>query len=317
MRSPNSVVNPVVNSVTLRVPATTANIGPGFDCLGAALSLYNQFRFTPQDADRPVVIRVSGRDAERVSTDEADNLVYQAFCHLYGELHQPVPSVAIEVEMAVPLARGLGSSATAIVGGLVGANLLAGQPFGLEAIARFAMALEGHPDNVVPALMGGCRLAASGVERDWEICPLTWHPEVVPVVAIPDFELSTQAARQVLPASYSRADAVFNAAHLGLLLQGLATGHGDWLQAALQDRIHQPYRQALIPGYAALQEAAIAAGAWGVVISGAGPTLLALTSPAVAQSVAVVMQQAWQSAGVSAEARVVQLDAQGTMVVQS
>jgi homoserine kinase len=306
-------------STLVTVPATTANLGPGFDCLGAALTLYNQFTFTelPPGSDRQgrpsLAITVSGVNADRVTTGP-DNMAYQAFRKFYARRSQPTPPVQIQIHMQVPLARGLGSSATAIVGGLVGANALAGHPCSLAEIATMATEIEGHPDNVVPALLGGCRLAASGTDRAWEICPLPWADSIVPVVAIPEFELSTSAARQVLPQSYSRADAVFNMAHLGLLLQGLATGNADWLRAALQDRIHQPYRQALIPGYAAVQTAAIEAGAYGMVISGAGPTLLALVPEGRSAAVAAAMVQAWQTAGIRAQGHCLQLDQQGTQI---
>jgi homoserine kinase len=303
----------VISPVTVTVPATTANLGPGFDCIGAALTLYNQFKFSRLDASpetAEVKITVTGLEADRVKTDDS-NLAYQAFLKLYQHIGQaPVP-VQIEIQLGVPLARGLGSSATAIVGGLVGANLLAGSPLEQQDLMNLAIALEGHPDNVVPALIGGCRLAATGFSENWEICEVSWHQEVIPVVAIPNFELSTAEARRVLPTDYSRADAIFNTAHLGLLLRGLETGQRNWLQAALQDRIHQPYRQALIPGYDAVHAAALQAGAYGMVISGAGPTLLALVNSAQAAAVETAMATAWQQQGITAEVKGLQIDLQG------
>lgn len=301
-------------AVTITVPATTANLGPGFDCLGAALTLHNQFTFTLQPASATnLTITAAGREADRVQTDTS-NLVYQAFAKFYQELGQPIPAVTIDIQLGVPLARGLGSSATAIVGGLVGANALAGLPLSQKAILNMAVAIEGHPDNVVPALLGGCRLAATGINIDWEICEIPWHEGIVPVVAIPNFELSTAEARRVLPTSYSRADAIFNAAHLGLLLRGLEAGMGKWLREGLQDRIHQPYRQALIPGYAAVEQAAVDAGAYGLVISGAGPTLLALTSSDQANTVKSAMQSTWAEQGTEAEVHTLALDQQGATI---
>jgi homoserine kinase len=300
-------------SITVCVPATTANIGPGFDCLGAALTLHNEFRFARSTTAAALTITVEGHNAAGID-DGANNLVYQAFVKLYERIAQPVPPIALHIKMAVPLARGLGSSATAIVGGLVGANELAGNPLSLEQLAALATEMEGHPDNVVPALLGGARISATGIDRPWEVAELVWHDSVVPVVAIPDFELSTRAARSVLPERYCRSDVIFNASHLGLLLQGLATGHGDWLRAALQDKIHQPYRQGLIQGYDAVHEAAIAAGAYGLVISGAGPTLLALAPQTQAEAVRAAMFDAWKAAGVSAIALVLQLDTIGTVI---
>ncbi len=305
------VATPV--SITVCVPATTANIGPGFDCLGAALTLHNEFCFTRSTDATPLTITVAGANCEGVGQD-ADNLVYQAFVQLYDRIKQPVPAIALHIQMAVPLARGLGSSATAIIGGLVGANELAGKPYSNAQLAELATAMEGHPDNVVPALLGGARISATGRDRPWEIAELTWHDSIVPIVAIPDFELSTRAARSVLPESYSRSDVIFNASHLGLLLQGLATGNPDWLRAALQDKIHQPYRQSLIPGYDAVHAAAIAAGAYGLVISGAGPTLLALAPIDQAETVRQAMFDTWTATGVPAIALVLRLDTTGTVV---
>lgn len=308
-------------TVTVTVPATTANIGPGFDCLGAALALHNQFQFSPSDQLEITATEVSpfGKPPQRIATD-ASNLVYQAFVKLYEHLDRTPPPVRIDIKMAVPLARGLGSSATAIVGGLVGANVLAGAPLALEEIMQQAIAIEGHPDNVVPALIGGCQLAAvsssdsqASADRKWEICELHWHRSIVPIVAIPDFELSTTAARQVLPSHYSRADAIFNTAHLGLLMRGLETGHANWLKAALHDRIHQPYRQALINGYETVRSASLSAGAYGMVISGAGPTLLALANSANAEAVKTAMETAWTQQGVTVQVKSLQIDTQGAV----
>jgi homoserine kinase len=318
---------PETSTVTVTVPATTANLGPGFDCIGAALSLYNRFQFSRLEpsATEKLKITVTGQEAAKVKIDDS-NLAYQAFIKLYGYLNQSPPPVAIHIDMQVPLARGLGSSATAIIGGLVGANELAGKPLSQVEVMQLAIELEGHPDNVVPALLGGCRLAASNAPPQppqslggqgggsWEICDIPWHPNIVPVVAIPDFELSTAEARKVLPADYSKADAIFNAAHLGLLVRALETGNENWLRCALQDKIHQPYRQSLIKGYEAVQQAALNAGAYGMVISGAGPTLLALTDVTSASAVEKAMAAAWGEFGVKADVRAIGLDTQGAQI---
>ncbi|MEG4353691.1 homoserine kinase [Microcoleus sp. LAD1_D5] len=317
---------PETSTVTVTVPATTANLGPGFDCIGAALSLYNRFQFSRLEpsATEKLKITVTGKEAAKVKADDS-NLAYLAFVKLYDRLNQSPPPVAIHIDMQVPLARGLGSSATAIVGGLVGANELAGKPLTQVEVMQLAIELEGHPDNVVPALLGGCRLAASNPPPQppskggqgggsWEICDIPWHPNIVPVVAIPDFELSTAEARKVLPADYSRADAIFNAAHLGLLMRALETGNENWLRCALQDKIHQPYRQSLIRGYEAVQQAAVNAGAYEMVISGAGPTLMALTDATNAVAVEKAMAAAWMEFGVKAEVRAIGLDTQGAQV---
>ncbi|MGD1949106.1 MAG: homoserine kinase [Leptolyngbyaceae cyanobacterium] len=278
----------------VKVPATTANIGPGFDCLGAALTLHNQFKFTPADS---LTITITGQEADLLSTGP-DNLVYKAYEAFYDHLNKPAPPVHIHIDLHVPLSRGLGSSSTAIVGGLVGANLLAGSPLSQHQVATLATQIEGHPDNVVPALLGGCCLAVHSEQEGLTLCQIPWHDAIIPIAIIPNFELATSAARQVLPDSYSRPDAIFNAAHLALLTQALTSGKGEWLTRALCDRIHQPYRKALIPNYDDLHTAALAAGAWGLVISGAGPTLLTLASPETAPTVCHTLGRAWQSANI-------------------
>ena len=287
--------------------------------MGAALTLYNQFQFTalsPVGEDLPSILKieVEGTEAARVQRDDR-NLVYKAFCTFFRQQQQPVPAVQIRISLGVPLARGLGSSATAIVGGLLGANALAGSPLDQQALLEMAISIEGHPDNVAPALLGGCQLCARDeVTSTWTVCPIRWASEITPIVAVPDFELSTQAARSVLPQQCSYSDAIFNLSHLGLLVRGLESAQEDWIQAALQDRLHQPYRIGLIPGFAEVHRAALEAGAAGLVISGAGPTVLALSSAGRAQAVAEGIQTAWQQAGIAAQAILAQIDAQGAIV---
>lgn len=303
-----------MSTVKVSVPATTANLGPGFDCIGAALNQYNHFKFSPIETETPeLTISITGKEAARVSCDRG-NLVYKSFLKLYQYLGQTPPNVAIDIELGVPLARGLGSSATAIVGGLMGGNKLAGEPLSLSEIMELAITIEGHPDNVVPALLGKCQLSV-GQAGNWQICPIVWHPDLIPVVAIPNFELSTQEARAVLPTHLSRHDAIFNIARLGLLIKALETGNRDWLRMALDDRLHQPYRQILIKGYNSLKKAAISVGAYGVVISGAGSTVIALTSSEHAEQVSLAMTDAWMRIGIEAKALLLSIDLNGTRVV--
>ncbi|MDJ0651112.1 MAG: homoserine kinase [Xenococcaceae cyanobacterium MO_188.B19] len=296
------------------VPATTANLGVGFDCLGAALTMYNEFNFTSLDREEDLIITVIGDEADKVSRDKS-NLVYQSFLKVYEKIERTPPSVKIDIKLGVPFARGLGSSATAIVGGLMGANELAGKPLSEVEIRDMAIAIEGHPDNVVPAYLGNCRLSI-GEPGNWQICEIPWHSEVIPIVAIPNFELSTEEARKVLPTSISRSDAIFNISRMGLLLRGLATNNGKWLATALEDKLHQPYRKQLIIGYDEVKNAAIAAGAWGMVISGAGATLLALTNQENQANVVAAMELAWQKKGVKTLVKALTLDTQGARLVE-
>lgn len=303
-----------MTTIQVQVPATTANIGAGFDCLGAALTLYNQFRFTLAEADAPFfTLEVIGAEVEAKKLEATpDNLLYRAFAALYKKIDQPVPNIQIAIDLNVPLSRGLGSSATAIAGGVVGANALAGSPLSPAEVMHLAIDIEGHPDNVVPALLGGCQLSVKH-QQDWLICPWVWHDAIVPVVASPNFELSTEESRKVLPKQYMLAQAVFNASRLGLLSYGLSQNNQGYLQAALDDQLHQPYRKNLIKGYDQVRGAAIAAGAYGMVISGAGPTLLALTSADRAQMVADAMGETWSKFKVDATTRVLAIETQGAI----
>lgn len=300
----------MVEVVTVRTPASAANLGPGFDCMGAALTLYNEFRFSPLPDEGSLDIDIKGIDVAHLTT-EADNLAYQSFKRLYDRLGKKPPGVKIEIDMEIPLTRGLGSSATAIVAGLMAANHWAGNPLSQTEVMELAIALEGFPDNVVPALLGGCHLATQD-ESGWLICDIPWHERIIPVVAIPNFELSTADARKILPSGYDRQDAIFNISHLGLLVRGLETGNAEWLKRGMEDRIHQPYRKTLIPGYDEVKEAAINAGALGVAISGAGPTLIAFVQADRGTDVGTAMVESWKTHGIHVDALSLMLDRKGT-----
>lgn len=297
--------------VTVKVPATTANIGPGFDCLGAALTLYNEFTFVLSDRYQ-TTFQVIGAESSKISLTE-DNLLYQSFLQLYKHIGQTPPHVAITIKMGVPLARGLGSSATAIIGGLLGANHFVSQPLSTAELLNLAIAIEGHPDNVVPAFLGNCILSVKEGD-EWQFIPINCHPDLAFILAIPDFELSTEEARKVLPKELSYADAIYNMSHLGLLIKGLESGNREWLTTALNDQLHQPYRQNLIKGYDLVKNVAIAEGAYGMVISGAGPTLLSLADQSIAQKVCLAMEKAWRSLGVKTTVQSLALDVIGATI---
>lgn len=302
-----------MKKVTVTVPATTANIGVGFDCLGAALTMANEFQFVVVDNDTKLKIIVEGEEANKVGLGE-NNLIYRSLVQLYQHLQQTPPHLEITIKLGVPLSRGLGSSATAIIGGLLGANSLAGNPLSQREIMEMAIAIEGHPDNVVPALLGNCLLSVED-RGEWQITSIPWHQDIIPIVAIPNFELSTREAREVLPAEYTRSDAIFNIARMGLLIRALETNNPEWLKTALADKLHQPYRQQLITGYQKVEQAALSAGAYGMVISGAGPTLLALTNPERVEQVVKSMRSAWNSIGVESQVRSLAINPSGTTVI--
>lgn len=257
------------------VPATSANLGPGFDAFGLALDLANRFEATLAPDWR---VDVTGQGAGVLRAD-ADNVVAKAMARLFRETDNAGLAAHIMCENAIPTGRGLGSSSSAIVGGLMLANGLVGEPLPEAALLDLAIDIEGHPDNVAAALLGAltvCWTGAGGTQ-----CA-RFSPEggLAAVVAIPEGELSTTAARAMLPAQVPYADAAFNAGRSGLLGIALTLGRADLLGPALEDRLHEPYRSAVIPDYDEVRQALLGAGADGVALSGAGPTLIALVAEA-------------------------------------
>lgn len=299
------------SSILVKVPATTANMGAGFDCIGMALDLYNDFEFRLSEGKTTFV--VEGAGANKISLSD-DNLLYRSFLYFYQQTGLSVPSIDIKIKINVPLARGLGSSATAIVAGLLGANHFSSQKLSDKELINFAIELEGHPDNVVPAFLGNCILSV-GEKNNWHFVPIECHRDLKFIVAIPDFELSTEEARSVLPKQLNYSQAVYNIAHLGLLIKALETGNGDWLTEALKDKLHQPYRQSLIKGYTQMQEAVMKAGGYGMVISGAGPTLLTVTNEARSTDVIKAMEETWLAMGVKADVKCLDVNTKGSIVL--
>jgi homoserine kinase len=288
----------VGQGVVVHVPATTANLGPGFDCLGAALELDNVFelRCIEGGGERFDLI-IEGSEGAHLRGGP-DNLVYRSAQRVWKEAGQRPVALEARVRLAVPPARGLGSSATAIVAGLIGANALVGEPLSKEKLLELAIDIEGHPDNVVPSLVGGLCMTAKAASQRWRVVRCAWSPAVRAVVAIPAIRLTTSEARRAMPKAIPISDAVVNLGALTLLLQGLRTGNGDLITDGMHDRLHEPYRWGLIQGGRGVREAAIAAGAWGCVISGAGPSLLALCSPEVEEAVRQAMVRRWREQGV-------------------
>ncbi|MCY3538166.1 MAG: homoserine kinase [Synechococcus sp. SB0662_bin_45] len=291
----------------ITVPATTANIGPGFDCLGAALQLNNRFslrRLTSQEETFDLV--VDGPEGAHLRGGR-DNLFYRAArCAWEAADHPPIPLEA-RISLSAPPARGLGSSASAIVAGLCGANMMIGEPLGREKLLELAIAVEGHPDNVVPSLLGGLCLTSRIAGQRWRVVSCPWHERVRAVVAVPNLRLSTSEARRSLPRNVSLQDAVSNLSALTVLLSGLRSGDGALIADGLRDSLHEPYRWPLIPHGLRVRQAALAAGAWGAVISGSGPTILALSSREVEAKVGKAMVQAWQEQEVEAQYHAVSL----------
>jgi homoserine kinase len=292
------------------VPATTANLGCGFDVLGLALQLYNSFTLTITTTPG---WRVRLPPGLALPTDR-HNLVYRAAHRLFEQIGYFPPGLDLSCTIAIPLARGLGSSSSAIVGGLVAANHLTGNTLDKEALLAMAVDLEGHPDNVTPALMGSLTLSYTD-HAQHRYLRLAFPQELTLIAAIPDFELPTTRARAVLPTQVSRADAVFNCSRTALFVYAVLQRRYDLFAAAMDDRLHQPYRAALIPGMTAAITAGYAAGALGVALSGAGPTLLAIAQDNTA-AVAAALRAAFQSHGIACQTQQLYVDSSGATVLQ-
>ena len=298
--------------VVVDVPATTANLGPGFDCLGAALDLNNRFamRRIEGGGERFELI-IEGSEGSHLRGGP-ENLVYRAAQRVWKAAGLEPVALEARVRLAVPPARGLGSSATAIVAGLMGANALVGEPLSKEKLLELAIDIEGHPDNVVPSLLGGLCMTAKAASQRWRVVRCEWTSTVKAVVAIPSIRLSTSEARRAMPKTIPVSDAVVNLGALTLLLQGLRTGNGDLISDGMHDRLHEPYRWRLIKGGDQVKQAAMDAGAWGCAISGAGPSVLALCAEDKGVAVSRAMVRAWEAAGVASRAPVLNVQTTGS-----
>ena len=283
------------------VPASTSNLGPGFDCLGLALKLH--LRVTATRIPEGFRVERIGEGADLALDPQLDPIL-GAFRHLIRLAGEPVPAVALSVRSEIPVARGLGSSAAAIVAGLALANHWLGERFSASEVFREAVGIEGHPDNVAPALYGGFVLSLPRAGGSVEALRLPPPRGVVITLAVPDLRVSTEEARRRLPERIALRDAAANTARAMALLHAFGAGRVDLLADALTDVYHVPHRSPLIPAYERVVEAARAAGAFGVTISGSGPTLLALHAPGVAagERVQAAMVRAFARGGVHARA---------------
>lgn len=253
-------------SLLVKAPATSANLGPGFDCLGLALSLFSEFRFTLREG-----VLITGCPEE---FKNRDNLVYRAFCRTFAAAGEGCPGVRIDIRANVPLARGLGSSSTCIAAGIVAANRFLSGRLSEEALFSIATELEGHPDNAAPCLFGGLTASFQEEGRPRTV-RFTPHPDWRYLALIPDYEVKTEEARGVLRQETTLSDSVFSVSHAIAMLRALETGDEALLSLAAKDVLHEPYRKRLIPDYDRARELALANGAAAFLISGSGSTMLA------------------------------------------
>ena len=295
-------------SVTIKIPATSANMGPGFDCLGIALDIWNVV--SVERGARGVDISGYGEDD---LPRDSSNMVLASAERAFREIGEPVPEMRVRCHNDIPTARGLGSSSAALVGGLMAGSALNGDPLSRNDLLQIAARVEGHPDNVAPAIYGGMRIAAleNGVVTS---APVPVPPELSAVLYIPSIAMPTDEARGLLGAEVSRADAVFNIARAALLVRAMATGDLRHLRIATDDRLHQPARQAIFFPMKNIIRAALGAGALGAFLSGAGSTVLAL---AVEKefTIGYEMADAAAKSGLDGEIRIVKPTALGAHVV--
>lgn len=299
-------------SVKVRVPGTTANCGPGFDSVGIACTIYNEMQLTLHD--RPgLEIKITGQGAGIIPAEEK-NIGYRAVREVLRLTGQEYPGIYIEMNNDIPLARGLGSSAAAIVAGLVAANAATGNQLSSEHLLDLATSMEGHPDNVAPAIFGGVTVSMMHGEKPFSIKFLP--PDSLKlVVIVPDFGLSTRTARQVLPQMVEFKDAVFNVSRTATLIAALCQGRLEMLRYALEDKLHQPYRAQLIPGMDDVLTAAAENGALGAVLSGAGPCLMAYTTLDNETAIGEAMRQAFAHHGVKSTYKPLKIDSEGARII--
>lgn len=305
--------NKINSTVTVRVPATTANCGAGFDCLGIACTMYNTFTFTI-DSEKNISVIAQG-EGSSMFKPHSSNLVIESFYAVYDQKKLPRPGIKLQMNNSVPLARGLGSSSSAIVAGIVAANYFTGSTLTNDDLLNIATNLEGHPDNVAPALLGGIivsymRNSCAGAAK--LPCPNKFKL----VAVVPELKLETKLARSVLPEQVPRHDAIFNLSRAALFVSAISTGKLEMLSDALHDTLHQPYRSKLIPHMQQVFDAAISNGAYGAVISGAGSTLMAFC-PLTADCTKIgdAMQAVFAENSIPSKYHILDVDTQGAKII--
>lgn len=296
-------------TVSVRVPATTANLGPGFDCLGMALNVHNSLELGL--ADRTTV-EVTGCGSERLARND-HNLVLRSAARVAQAAGKQVRGWSLRQHNDIPLARGMGSSSAAIIGGLVAANHLLEAGLSDRELLDIAVSIEGHPDNVAPALLGGLTVCCTD-EEGLGVARFDPPAELQACLAIPAYEVSTEAARKVMPQSIPHADGVFNTCHSTAVLAALIAGDMQLLGQAMKDRLHEPYRAPLVKGMADCVAAARQAGAHAAALSGSGPTLIAFAT-ADADAVLTAMLTTLRGLGVTCEGRVAAVSSAGAEVL--
>lgn len=298
--------------VKIRVPATTANLGPGFDIFGAALSLYNEFEaeYAPEAKKTKFELKGEGRN---ILPAGEKNLLWKSMAETFKVLgcgKYNLKNLNITIKTGVPLSGGLGSSASAIIGGISLANALCGYKLSKAQIARLGMRIEGHPDNIAPAVYGGLCICYRDDKGEIGVAALP-VPKMKVVMCVPSFELRTKRSRQALPKRVDMRDAVFNASRVALLTAAFCTGNYGLLREGMQDRFHQPYRGKMIPAMDEVIKAALENGAFGAFLSGSGPSIAALCRGKDCEKAQKAMTKIWKKESVAVKSYILDFDAKG------
>lgn len=274
-------------SIHVRVPATTANLGPGYDCLGLALDIWNEIEISM--SGKALSIEIEGEGADLLPKDST-NLIYRCMETLTDYMSIPLPDgLHIKCINRIPVSSGLGSSAAAVIAGLLGAKALLDIPICDLELLKLALAYEGHADNISACLLGG--LVLSVLSDDILVTKKISIKPLYAVIILPDIKISTFQARSILPDTIALKDGIFNLARVGLLVNSLQEGNYDQLNIAMQDRLHQPFRYGLFPGAEEAISGAMEAGAYGAALSGAGPSVIAFTNKNNINKIAKVIQR--------------------------
>lgn len=304
-----------MKTIKVKVPATTANLGPGFDVLGASLSLYNELEVSLAEHSKKAKFVVAGEGRKILPKNER-NILWKAMVAVFDLLNVSdkynLKSFNIKLTNNIPLSSGLGSSSAARAAGIIAANKICGNKLTLEEMAQLGVKLEGHPDNIIPAFYGGVCISINNGDDKIEVIKLP-IPKIKAVVCTPGFELATERSRNILPLKYDRKAVVFNIARVALLTKVFCTNDFKFLKEAMQDKIHQPYRAKLIPVMQELIDCAVKAGAYGACLSGAGPSMIAFCANNKAQNVAKAMAKIWKKETVPTKIFILDFDKNGVI----
>ena len=304
-----------MKKVTLQIPATSANCGPGFDSLGLALNFYNEVTYEILD-HKGMELTVQGEGADYLKPF-GGNLAFRSFYTVWNELTMG-EHIGLKVSMVnrIPLSRGLGSSSACIVGGVLAASILSGANLTQEQLLNYANALEGHPDNVAPAIFGNFTISYLDAQNNPHSLVVKPAQPLKFIAVVPELQLSTEVTRQAIPAAVPHKDAVFNTSRSALLVGAILSGNFEYLAAALEDKLHQPYRAHLIPGLKEIFAAARQAGAYNAIISGAGSTVMAYASPeADCEKIGKTMQEIFNKNNIKSNYHIFDLDKFGAKVL--